>query len=164
MRITCALLIAGMIVGSGAAVLADTPLSGRYCTSAKGYGEIMFLAQPKPDGSLDFGLLLSTTEGNVFSVAGTARRAGSGWRYEADMNAADPDQRCAITINRTANGTYQFSTLEGARCDSYGGHDAAPYKTLTFPPSSRVGSPPATFALETLTDSSCDRPRKRSHK
>ena len=80
------------------------------------------------------------------------------------MNAADPYQRCAITINRTGNGTYLFSTVEGARCDSYGGHDAAPYRTLAFPPSSRVGSPPATFALETLTNIACDRPHKRPHK
>jgi hypothetical protein len=96
MRFTCSLFIVGMIMGSGTAVFAGTPQSGKYCTSGRGYGELMFLAKPKPDGGLDFGLLLSTTEGNVFSVAGTARRAGSGWRYEADMNAADPDQRCAI--------------------------------------------------------------------
>ncbi len=102
MRITCPLLIAGMIVGSGAAVFADTPQNGKYCTSGRGYGEVMFLAQPKPDGGLAFGLLLSTTAGNIFSVA--VRRAGSGWRYEANMNSADPDQRCAITINRTFHG------------------------------------------------------------
>jgi hypothetical protein len=63
---TCPLLIAGMMVGSGAAVFADTPQSGKYCTSGRGYSEVMFLAQPKPDGSLDFGLLLSTTEGQRF--------------------------------------------------------------------------------------------------
>jgi hypothetical protein len=160
MRMTCPLLVVGIIVGSGVAVFADTPQSGRYCASGKGYGEIMFLAQQKPDGGLDFGLLLSTTEGNIFCVAGTARRVGSGWRYETDMNSADPYQRCA----RTGNGTYLFSTVEGARCESYAGYGAAPYKTLAFPPSSRVGSPPATFALESHTDSSCDRPRKRSHK
>jgi hypothetical protein len=164
MRFTCSLFIVGMIMGSGTAVFADTSQGGKYCTSGRGYGELMFLAKPKPDGGLDFGLLLSTTEGNVFSIAGTAGRAGSGWRYEADMNAADPDQRCAIKIDRTASGTYHFSTVEGARCDSYGGHNAAPYKMITFPSSSRVGSPPATFALETLTDISCDRPRNHPHK
>jgi hypothetical protein len=43
MRITCPLLIAGMIVGSGAAVFADTPQNGKYCTSSRGYGEVTML-------------------------------------------------------------------------------------------------------------------------
>lgn len=167
MRMTCPLLVVGIIVGSGVAVFADTLQSGRYCASGKGYGEIMFLAQQKPDGGLDFGLLLSTTDcfcrqrrATFSPLPGRRDELEAAGGNETDMNSADPYQRCA----RTGNGTYLFSTVEGARCESYAGYGAAPYKTLAFPPSSRVGSPPATFALESHTDSSCDRPRKRSHK
>lgn len=49
---------------------ADTPQSGKYCTSGRGYGEVMLLAQPQPDGSLAFGLLLSTTEATFSPLPG----------------------------------------------------------------------------------------------
>jgi len=137
-----------------------TAEGGKYCAFGPGDSYDMLLVRPDADRNLLFGLSSWTPTGSYFGVAGTARRAGAGWRYEADMNSPDPDQRCAVTIDQVAGGTYRIATVEGARCEAMAGHGAVLYGTDVFPPASRVGDAPASFTIETLMKVGCDRPAR----
>ncbi len=132
---------------------------GRYCVFGGGNSYDMLLARPNRNGSLEFGLTSWTAEGSNFSVNGTARSSGRGWRYEENMNSPDPNQRCAVVIDRTSDGGFQIATVEGARCEANAGHGAALYGTDSFPAASRAGDAPRSFTGETLMQVGCDRPR-----
>lgn len=135
------------------------PPSGRYCVFGSGNSYEMLLARPNRDGSLAFGLTSWTANGSNFSVAGTARPSGQGWRYEENMTSADPDQRCAVVVDRTPDGGFQVATVEGARCEALAGHGAVLYGTDVFPPASRAGDAPPSISGEALMRVGCDRPR-----
>ncbi len=131
----------------------------RYCVFGSGNSYDMLLARLNRDGSLAFGLTSWTANGSNFSVAGTARPSGQGWRYEESMNSPDPDQRCAVVVDRTPDGGFQVSTVEGARCEAFAGHGAVLYGTDVFPKTSRAGDAPPSFSGETLMQVGCDRPK-----
>ena len=132
---------------------------GRYCVLGNGNSFDMLLARSSRNGSLAFGLTSWTANGSNFSVAGTARPSGQGWRYEENMNSPDPDQRCAVVITRMLDGGFQVATVEGARCEALAGHGATLYGTDTFSAASRVGDAPPSFTSETLMHVGCERPR-----
>ena len=132
---------------------------GRYCVFGGGNSYSMLLARPNRDGSLEFGLTSWAANGSNFSVNGTARPNGRGWRYEESMNSPDPNQRCAVVINRMPDGGFQVDTVEGARCEADAGHGAALYAADAFPAASRAGDAPRSFTGETLMQVGCERPR-----
>jgi uncharacterized protein YecT (DUF1311 family) len=131
--------------------------NGMYCKFGRGNSYDMLLVRQGAKDGLLFGLSSWTPSGSHFGVAGTARRVGAGWRYEADMSASDPGERCAVTIDRAADGTYRVATVEGARCEAMAGHGAVLYGTNAFSPASRVGDAPASITMETLMQVGCDR-------
>ena len=135
------------------------PAGGRYCVFGAGNSYDMLMARLDPDGSLAFGLTSWTPAGSNFSVAGTARPSGRGWRYEDGMTSPDPDQRCAVVVDRTPDGGFQVATVEGARCEAFAGHGAVLYGTDVFPRTSRAGDAPASISGETLMQVGCERSR-----
>ena len=132
---------------------------GKYCVFGGGNSYDMLLARPNRDGGLEFALTSWTAKGSNFSVSGTARPSGRGWRYEANMNSPDPNQRCAVVVDRMPDGGFQVVTVEGARCEANAGHGAVLYGTDTFPAASRAGDAPRSFTGETLMQVGCERPR-----
>ncbi len=90
------------------------------------------------DGRLDFSLDEWTDGGDNFAVSGVADRVGGAWQYREKMASPDPDARCAVNIVPRPDGGYDVSTLEGARCEAYAGHNATLYGTDTFPRSARA--------------------------
>lgn len=124
----------------------------------------MLLARPDRDGNLTFGLTSWTAGGSNFSVAGTARPSGRGWRYEENMTAPDPVQHCTVILDRTPDGGFRVATVEGARLRGSRRSRAVLYGTANFPAASRAGDAPPSLTGETLAQVGCDRPRtgKRS--
>lgn len=52
----------------------------------------------RDDRSLDFGLSYWFASGAHCGIIGNAKYTGEGWRYESNMDAEDPRQRCALNI------------------------------------------------------------------
>jgi hypothetical protein len=77
------------------------------------------------------------------------------------MISTDPRERCTVLITRKAGG-YDFSTLEGARCENMAGQRAVLYGTLAFPAKCRVGKADAEFSKPNdIGNLNCDQPRRR---
>lgn len=134
------------------------PTEGKYCLFGPGNSYDMLVVR---DGgvSLEFGLSSWLPNGSNFSVSGSAMPVETGWRYESGMKSRDKTERCAVTIERTPDGTYRVATVEGARCEAYAGHGAVLEGTNSFPPESRVGNAPLSLAVGPAASVGCDRPR-----
>lgn len=114
-----------------------TGQEGKYCLK-DGKDETIFTTRPKGK-DLVFALSWWTPYDTFFGVTGTAKPASSGWRFEENLNAADPRERCAVVIT-AEDGGYRVSTVDGARCESLAGHNAVLYGTISFSPASRVSA------------------------
>ena len=78
----------------------------------------------KDDGGLDFGLSFWFASGAHCGLIGNAKPTdGGGWRYEDNMQAENPAERCAVTISEQG-GMVWFDADETASCRAQCGAQA----------------------------------------
>ncbi|MCB9990065.1 MAG: hypothetical protein H6867_01635 [Rhodospirillales bacterium] len=69
----------------------------------------------KEDGSLDFGLSYWFASGAHCGIIGNAKKTDKGWRYESNLDSANPLERCAVNISEQQEMIW-FDADEDASC------------------------------------------------
>lgn len=108
---------------------------GLCVTARKSHNAFSYIVNE--DGSLDFGLSYWFGSGAHCGIIGTARPTEKGWRYENNMDSADPAARCAVNISIEQD-LVVFDADPQAACRSECG--AQGYLRNTFIPMSAVES------------------------
>ena len=115
-------LIGLAIMGPALAIVPATaaPKLGVYCINEKP-GLQVFADKLLPNGDLSFGLSVWYPNGQHIGLFGVASRRGDHWEYIKDMAAADPEDRCKVSISSRRDGTPLLVGDAMARCRPDGG-------------------------------------------
>lgn len=148
--LTCMMIFSAALLGCTTVSIpasraqAEPSISGKYCVTA-GKGLQLLAARPNADKTLEFGLSVWFDSGMHCGVTGKATPTEKGWRYESDLDSADPDEHCKIDINVT-DGVIVANADKVARCASACGGGVR-IMDITFPPASQESTSLADDAL-----------------